>query len=101
MRDFWLPPRCKGDLRSSEILRSIEEWQFVTGVSEQHMIGPICCIETSVTNHDLSTLRNIREERRRLKPKVLLHSVDTVLLLIFLFVYNRYMATCFDFVPKL
>jgi hypothetical protein len=65
------------------MLRSVEEWQFVTGVLEQLTIGQIQCVEKSATNHHLSTLRNIREKRKRLKPKVLLHSIDAVFLLTF------------------
>jgi hypothetical protein len=84
-RDFRLPPRCRWDLRSSGILRSVE-WQFCTEVSGQPIgpiftgqdfqkeslscwiswplkMGPIGCPETSVQNYQ-STLRNIPEERR-------------------------------------
>ena len=39
VRDFRLPPRCKRDLRSSEMLCSVY-WWLVTDVSVQR-IGPI------------------------------------------------------------
>ena len=55
------PPRCKSDLRSSGMLRSVD-WQLVIEVSGQH-IGPIGYSETSVTNYQ-TTLRDIIEERR-------------------------------------
>jgi hypothetical protein len=38
MTYFRLPPRCKGDVRSFEILRRVE-WHFITDVSGQP-IGP-------------------------------------------------------------
>jgi len=39
MRDFRLPPRCKWDLRSSGMLRSVE-WYFVTDVAGKHSASP-------------------------------------------------------------
>jgi hypothetical protein len=59
LRDIRLPPLCKCDLRSSEMLT--QRWLVVTEISGQHM-GPIGYSETSVTNYE-STLRNILEER--------------------------------------
>jgi hypothetical protein len=38
MNDFMLPPRCKWDIRSSGMLRSVDRW-LITDVSGQHM-GP-------------------------------------------------------------
>jgi hypothetical protein len=71
MRDFGLPPRRKRDLRSSEILRSVE-LQSRTDVSGQHIglilkgllkMEPTGCPETSVRDYN-PTLRKISEERK-------------------------------------
>jgi hypothetical protein len=60
-----LPPRCRLDLRSSGILRSLQLW-FCTDISEQPF-GPIFkvqevqdCSKTSVQNYH-STLPNIQK----------------------------------------
>jgi len=65
MRDFRLPARCKWDLPSFGILRSVY-WQFITDVSGQPIgpifkgspleVGSIGCSETLVRNYN-SALR--------------------------------------------
>jgi len=66
IRNFRLSPRCKWDLRSSEMLHGAD-LHLVNDVSSSWtawllQMGPTGCPETSVTNYR-STLRNMPEER--------------------------------------
>jgi hypothetical protein len=54
LRDFRLPTRCKWDLRSSGILRSVD-YSWTTWASK---MGPIGCSETSVTNYQHSCVKS-------------------------------------------
>ena len=68
VRDYRLPPRCKLDLRSSGMLRSVDWWlptfrshlQVSDRTTWPFTMGLIGCQETSVTNYQ-STLLNIPE----------------------------------------